>query len=67
MAFFLSMIFGAIGSGYFIYGKKQQNVPFLIAGVALCLYPYFFSSVLAIVALGCVIAAIPVAMAKGLI
>ena len=67
MAFFLSMVFGAIGTGYFIYGKKQQNVPFLVAGVGLMVYPYFFSSILAMVLIGLVIAAIPFAIEKGLI
>jgi hypothetical protein len=61
------MVFGAIGGGYFLYGKKQQNVPALIAGVALMLYPYFFDSVATILIVGLVIAAIPIAIAKGLV
>lgn len=67
MTFFLGMLFGAIGSGYFLYGKRQQNTSCLIAGVALMIYPYFFSSALAIVAVGIIIAAVPIAIARGLL
>jgi len=34
------MFFGAIGSGYFIYGKKQKNAVSLGCGVALFVFPY---------------------------
>ena len=39
---FAGVIFGAIGAGVFVYGRKQRRVlPFFI-GVALMVYPYFF-------------------------
>ena len=38
---FLSLFIGAIGSGLFIYGKKQSRMPQLLAGIALVVYPYF--------------------------
>ena len=39
---FAGVLFGAVGAGAFVYGRKQRQVrPFLI-GVALMVYPYFF-------------------------
>lgn len=38
------MFFGTIGTGYFVYGRKQQKLIPLMAGVALCVYPFFFSN-----------------------
>jgi hypothetical protein len=40
-----SMMIGTIGFGIFIYGKKQQRVPQLLAGLALMGYPYFVEDV----------------------
>ncbi|ENV47764.1 hypothetical protein P255_01772 [Acinetobacter brisouii CIP 110357] len=56
---FLGVIFGSIGLGYFIYGKKQKrSMPFM-CGLSLMVYPYFFDSNLAIVSIGCILTAIP--------
>jgi len=38
---FLSFVIGFIGLGLFIYGKKQQRPPHLVAGVLYMVYPYF--------------------------
>ncbi|MGB5446991.1 MAG: hypothetical protein WBM99_15965 [Psychromonas sp.] len=54
-----SVLFAAIGSGYFIYGKKQKAiVPFCI-GLALFVFPYFLSSVFMLLVVGCILVAIP--------
>ena len=53
------VLFGGIGVGFFIYGKKQQAVVPLITGIALCVYPYFVSNVYLLVIIGCVLMAIP--------
>ena len=37
---FVWIIAGAIGAAYFMYGKRQEKVGFLAAGVCLCVYPY---------------------------
>ena len=50
---------GAIGVGYFIYGKRQTKFVPLIAGMALCVYPYFVDSVLWLVVIGAVLLAAP--------
>jgi hypothetical protein len=49
---FLSLIPGGIGFVLFVYGKKQQRWPHLVAGLALLVYPYFTDSVIALVAVG---------------
>lgn len=53
------MLFGAIGVGYFIYGRRQSMIMPLVCGVALMVYPWFVSSALLIVAIGIVLGAIP--------
>ncbi|HWW87730.1 MAG TPA: hypothetical protein VNZ26_29230 [Vicinamibacterales bacterium] len=52
---FLSLIPGGIGFVLFVYGKKQQRWPQLIAGLLFMVYPYFATSVLSLVGIGAVI------------
>ena len=40
----LNVLFGSIGVGYFVYGKKQGRLAALGAGVLLMVVPYFFSN-----------------------
>ena len=42
-----SLVFGMIGMGMFMYGKKAGRMIPLGVGVALMIVPYFFSNVLA--------------------
>ena len=53
------MLFGAIGFGFFLYGKKQKTVVPLITGIALCVVPYFIANVYALVIVGVILMAIP--------
>ena len=53
------MLFGAIGLGYFLYGKKQRAPVPLAAGIALFIFPYFISNVYALVIVGAAIVAVP--------
>jgi hypothetical protein len=48
----LSLVTGGIGFVLFVYGKKQQRWPHMVAGVAFMVYPYFVSSVEANVGIG---------------
>ena len=48
---------GAIGVGYFIYGKRQAKFAPLLAGMMLCVYPYFVQSVLWTVVVGAALSA----------
>jgi hypothetical protein len=53
------VLFGSIGLGFFIYGRKQRRVVPLLCGVALMVFPYFVSSVILGVAIGVILIAIP--------
>jgi hypothetical protein len=49
---FLSLIPGGAGFVLFVYGRKQDRWPHLLTGLALMAYPYFASSVSALVGIG---------------
>jgi hypothetical protein len=53
------IIFGSIGAGFAIYGKKQRAIVPLCVGVALCVFPYFIANVYVLVLVGVVLVAIP--------
>ena len=53
------MLFGAIGFGFFLYGKKQKTVVPLITGIALCVVPYFIAIVYVLVMVGVILVVIP--------
>ncbi|MFL6203574.1 MAG: hypothetical protein ACJ76J_30775 [Thermoanaerobaculia bacterium] len=53
------MIFGSIGLGFFVYGKKQQAIVPLLCGLALMIFPYFVSNVIVLVVVGVALMAIP--------
>ena len=46
------IIFGAIGLSAFIYGKKNALWRPMVIGIALMMYPYFFSKTLLIYLVG---------------
>ena len=52
---FISLIPGGIGFVLFMYGKKQQRWPHVIAGLLFVAYPYFTTSLWSLVAVGAVI------------
>ena len=53
------LLFGSIGFGFFLYGKKQKAVVPIIAGIALCVVPYFIANIYILVTVGVVLMAIP--------
>ncbi len=53
------MVFGAIGLGFFVYGKKQKAAVPLMVGIALFIFPYFISNVFLLVIVGSVLVALP--------
>ena len=53
------VLFGAVGLGYFVYGRKQRAVVPLLCGVALMAVPYFISGAWSLVLVGAAIAAVP--------
>lgn len=56
---FISIVAGLIGSGYFIYGKKNANFKMLFSGLGLCVVPYFISSTILLVIACVAMAAAP--------
>jgi hypothetical protein len=53
------MLFGAVGLGFFAYGRKQKAVVPLFTGVALFIFPYFISNVYMLVIVGVVFVVLP--------
>ena len=53
------MLFGAIGFGYFLYGKKQKAIIPLCVGIVLCVFPYFIDNVYVLVGVGVTLIVIP--------
>lgn len=54
-----SVLFGGIGIGFFMYGKKQKAIVPLCTGLALFVFPYFVSSVAMLLIVGVILVAIP--------
>ena len=52
-------MFGAIGLGFFTYGRRQKSVVPLMTGIALFVVPYFISNVYLLVIAGAVLVALP--------
>ncbi|MBK6508766.1 MAG: hypothetical protein IPG06_04445 [Haliea sp.] len=55
----LGLVFGSIGFGYFIYGKKQANLVARYSGIALMIFPYFVENKYAALVVGVVLMALP--------
>jgi predicted membrane protein len=53
------LLFGSIGLGFFMYGRKQKAVVPLICGLALMIFPYFVSSTILLVAIGVTLIVVP--------
>lgn len=48
----LSLPISSLGLVLFLYGRKQQRSPHLVAGLVFMVYPYFVSNPWAMVAVG---------------
>ncbi|HSR65566.1 MAG TPA: hypothetical protein VLM17_08205 [Xanthomonadaceae bacterium] len=53
------MLFGAVGLGYYIYGKRQQAPLPLACGVLLMVFPYFVPNAWATLLVGALLMAVP--------
>jgi len=54
---FVSLFPSGIGFVLFVYGKKYERWPQLMAGIALFVYPYFVSTVTTMIVVGVLICA----------
>ncbi|MEJ2157279.1 MAG: hypothetical protein P8X96_18260 [Desulfobacteraceae bacterium] len=53
------IIFGSIGLGFFIYGKKQGLFIPLLSGLGLMIIPYFVANIFLLIVIGVVLVALP--------
>lgn len=49
---FAGILFGAIGLGAFIYGKRQSVFKAMMLGIALMVFPYFISNTVILYVVG---------------
>lgn len=56
---FWGLVFGSVGLGFFVYGKKQGAIVPVLCGLALMIFPYFVSSTLLLIVIGVALMAIP--------
>jgi hypothetical protein len=50
---------GALGVGYFVYGRRQAKFVPLLSGLGLCAYPYFVEGWVWLCIVGVVLAVMP--------
>jgi predicted membrane protein len=53
------LLFGSVGLGFFMYGRRQKAVVPLVCGLVLMIFPYFVSNTILLVAIGVVLIATP--------
>jgi hypothetical protein len=53
------VVFGSIGLGFFIYGRKQQAVVPLVVGIALFVVPYVIPNLCLLLLAGIILVALP--------
>jgi hypothetical protein len=53
------LLFGSVGLGFFIYGKKQKAGVPLVCGLVLMVFPYFISNTILVVGIGVALIALP--------
>jgi len=56
---FLGLVFGCIGFGFFLYGKKQHNATPLLTGITLMILPYFVTNIYLLCGVGIALIALP--------
>lgn len=56
---FTGLVFGCIGSGFLMYGRKQGRPVPLVCGLLLVIVPWAIDNVIALVIVGVVLMAIP--------
>ncbi|MBS0365911.1 MAG: hypothetical protein JSR67_08825 [Proteobacteria bacterium] len=53
------LLFGSIGLGFFVYGRRQKMIVPLVCGVSMMIFPYFVSNNVLLVVLGVALMAVP--------
>jgi hypothetical protein len=55
----IGVLAGAVGAGYFVYGRRTQMAVPMISGVLLGVYPYFTDDIWILAGVGIVLIALP--------
>jgi len=55
----MGLLFGSIGLGFFIYGRKRNAVVPLVCGLVLMVFPYFITNTILLVVIGAALVIIP--------
>ncbi|MBI1368305.1 MAG: hypothetical protein GC162_06590 [Planctomycetes bacterium] len=55
----VSLLFGSIGMGMFLYGKQRVELNYVIIGILLMVYPYFVPGALLMFTIGLALTAVP--------
>ena len=53
------LLFGSVGLGFFVYGRKQKVVVPLVCGLVLMVFPYFIANTILLDAIGAALIALP--------
>ena len=61
---FWGLMFGAVGMGYFMYGKNMARLWPMIAGVGLCVFPYFVTGTLPMLLVGGGLMVLPLVLGR---
>lgn len=67
MDLLLGLFFGAVGTAFFLYGKRQHEPVYYLAGAFLLIYPWFVSNLVLVLLLGIIATALPIAWHRGLL
>jgi hypothetical protein len=59
---FINVIVGAIGIGYFSFGKRRSEYYFMGCGLLLCIYPYFLDGMTSQILAGLFLTLLPFVM-----
>ena len=54
-----AVFLGIVGTGYVMYGRKAQHPVALVAGVLLCVFPYFVDGFVWTLVIGAILLALP--------
>jgi hypothetical protein len=53
------LLFGSIGLGFFVYGRRQRALVPLFTGITLFVFPYFVPNTTVLVLVGAALVALP--------
>jgi hypothetical protein len=54
-----SVLWSALGLGYFVYGKRQRSAVPLVCGLGLMLFPYFVENWIVLLGVALVLSIVP--------